>query len=146
MSNTHARSAANPYPEIVIGDGKNDNSNGLVKRINESHNYVKDTLNPDFFTFYELDSFVPFDWKCVIRIWNHGVSDSFIGQKIFDLEDRYFGNPKVQLKLAKKKRLDYLVEAQKTLKNKKDDNGEINEEGKDKIGDMMGEIENKLTI
>lgn len=47
---------------------------------------------PGFFRMYELDAFLPVDWKMELRIMNKNtIGSNMIGKVEIDLEDRLFG-------------------------------------------------------
>ena len=91
-----ALSSANAYPSIQIGDGTNNQSKGINKSIKDSQNYVKNTLNPDFYRFYELDACVPEDWNFKLIIQDHQTfwANSVIGSSVVDIEDRMYADHK----------------------------------------------------
>lgn len=107
-----ARSSANPYPYIIVGDGKNDSNNckfflkiiipALAKFVDDKVSTVHKNLNPNFFNTYQLDAYFPADWKLSLIIKNNAgfFTDKEIGSKDFDLEDRFFGNPTRLHKMA----------------------------------------------
>lgn len=89
-----AMSSADPYPKIQVGDARNDVNAGVCKHISDVNSVDKKTLNPSFFKNYELDAFLPADWKLTLLIYNQGsmLYDSLIGEKEIDIEDRYFSD------------------------------------------------------
>lgn len=88
-----AYSSANPYPEISIGDCCNDSSSGIVKSIKDSQHYIQNTLNPNFYRFYELDSLLPIDWKLIVSLYDYSfLGNRLIGQTQIDIEDRFYSD------------------------------------------------------
>lgn len=93
MAGMSAFSRANSYLEIIVGEDISNSNSKQVKYVNDRNNFVPNTLNPDFFKFYELEAELPQDWKLTINIMskNNTGSDTLIGTTIIDLEDRYLG-------------------------------------------------------
>jgi len=88
-----AYSKANSYIEIKLGDNYESSSEKETKYINDPSSLVENTLNPNFFKFYELEADLPQDWKLEICIKSKGTSsDSLIGSTVIDLENRYLGD------------------------------------------------------
>ena len=96
-SGWNAKSSADAYPEIFVGDRRTDQSSGKTKYIKEAHNRIEGTLNPEFFTSWEFDMELPTDWRMQFWVWDHSTIgfDSLIGISMIDLEDRYFANKTV---------------------------------------------------
>lgn len=114
----NALSSADPYPMVSVGDAKNNIDSGLTKTVNDSNNYVEQDLNPDFYKLYELDAFIPADWKLVLKIYNKGkVMDSLIGEREIDIEDRYFSDIWRLRSYAFQKRSEYYKDKIKRLSN-----------------------------
>lgn len=90
-----ARSAADPYPEVCVGNG--DSGKGLTRKVIDKVIAQKKTLNPDFFRMYELGTVLPDDWKLEIKIKDDGLLTSEIGSTYIDLEDRLFSRPQLLL-------------------------------------------------
>mmetsp|Transcript_18698 Transcript_18698/g.28643 ORF Transcript_18698/g.28643 Transcript_18698/m.28643 type:complete len:123 (+) Transcript_18698:3529-3897(+) len=70
-----ALSTANPYPVILVGDGKNVNVEGgksTLKMINEREEAIENDLNPKLFRTYEFDALLPEDWKMEVGIYDRG--------------------------------------------------------------------------
>ena len=94
LAGARALSSADPYPYITIGDGENDSKTKKIKRINDILNVKLATLNPKFYTTYELDAVFPDDNKLTIEIYDKSsvlYRDKIIGRTIIDLEERRFG-------------------------------------------------------
>ena len=89
-----AKCTANPYLIIKIGEGNNDEGQG-IKYINERDKAKLNNLNPEFYQTYEFEVVFPESWELRIEIWDAGgiISDDMIGYTSIDLEDRYYGNP-----------------------------------------------------
>ena len=105
-------------------------------------NFVPNTLNPDYFKYFELDADLPIDWKLTINIMskNNTGSDTLIGTTIIDLEDRYLGEFRIR-ELLKYKSLEkkyweliYKIEEEE---EKEDDE---NEENSKKIAEIKSKI------
>lgn len=66
----------------------------LAKFVDDKVSTVKQNLNPNFFNTYQLDAYLPADWKLSLMIKNNSgfFQDKEIGTKDFDLEDRFFGD------------------------------------------------------
>jgi len=60
--------------------------------INEKKNYKHETANPEFFTCYEIPTFLPGASVLQIQLWDHQrfLHDELLGETILDLEDRFF--------------------------------------------------------
>jgi hypothetical protein len=78
LAGMNAFCEANPFPEIIIGEKGNGNSD-LIKYVNDSDKAVNNTLSPEFFRMHELDAELPKDWKMVINIKDKGTFDNLIG-------------------------------------------------------------------
>lgn len=63
LAGLQALCSADPFPVIIVGDGKNDTQEQKVKYINERDKEVRQDLNPKFFRSYEFDASFPEDWK-----------------------------------------------------------------------------------
>lgn len=89
-----ALSSADPYPGLSIGDGKNDINSGVSKSVTDANSCVLQNLNPDFFKNYELDGFLPADWRLKLFIYNKGgiLGDKLIGEHECDVEDRFYND------------------------------------------------------
>lgn len=96
-SGYNAKSSADAFPEIFVGDRRTDASSGKTKYIKEPHNRIEGTLNPEFFTSWEFDMELPTDWRMQFYVWDHSSfgMHGLIGVANFDLEDRYFANKTV---------------------------------------------------
>jgi hypothetical protein len=93
MAGMSALSKANSYLEIIVGEEIASSNTKQIKYINDRNNFIPNTLNPDFFKYFELEAELPQDWKLTINVMsksNTG-SDTVIGSTIIDLEDRYLG-------------------------------------------------------
>lgn len=90
----NAMSTANSYPVVSVGDARNDVNSGVTKRVTDEKSPVEQTLNPDYFKMYELDAFLPADWRLVLMVYNKGLMmfDSLIGERVIDVEDRYYSD------------------------------------------------------
>ena len=54
---------------------------------------MPNTLNPEFYRYYELDASLPLDWRFKLSLHdNRMVKDSLIGQTEIDIEDRFYAN------------------------------------------------------
>lgn len=83
---------ANSFIELKLGDNANAGEERGVKYINDVSSLIENTLNPNFFKFYELEADLPQDRRLEIAIKSKGTSsDSLIGSTIIDLENRYLG-------------------------------------------------------
>ncbi len=106
MSGFVAYSRANSYIEIMVGEKYKDADQKQLKYIDDSLNFIPETLNPSFFKTFEMDGDLPQDWKLTINIRSKkegGLgSDSLIGSTVIDLEDRYLGDFKNNLTLSYK--------------------------------------------
>jgi len=93
MAGMSALSKANSYLEIIVGEDITSSNTKQIKYINDRNNFIPNTLNPDFFKYFELEAELPQDWKLTINVMskNNTGSDSLIGSTIIDLEDRYLG-------------------------------------------------------
>lgn len=58
--------SADPFPVIIVGDGKNDTVEQKVKYVNERDKEISQDLNPKFYRAYEFDASLPEDWKVEI--------------------------------------------------------------------------------
>lgn len=89
-----ALSSADPYPVVCVGDSKNDINSGVLKTHSDEKEPARQTLNPEFYRDYDLDSFLPADWKLVLMIYNKEqfLMDRLIGEREIDIEDRYYAN------------------------------------------------------
>jgi hypothetical protein len=69
-------------------------NSGILKSIKDSQNYVPNTLNPEFYRYYELDASLPLDWRFTLSLHDHRLllRDSLIGQTEIDIEDRFYAN------------------------------------------------------
>jgi hypothetical protein len=114
-----AMSSANPYPRVQVGDSKNDVNQGVIKYIKDEKSVVEKDLNPSFFKYYELDAYLPADWRFVLMIYNKGqmMLESLIGEREIDIEDRYFSEIFRLREFAKKKRSEVLNNEIKRLSN-----------------------------
>ena len=65
---------------------------------------MANTLNPEFYRYYELDASLPFDWKFQLSLHDHRflMRDSLIGQTEIDIEDRFYANSDRLLSLVLK--------------------------------------------
>ena len=91
----NAMSSADTFPVVQVGDAENNVNSGVTKKASDDNNVVQNNLNPDYFKMYELDAFLPADWKLVLMIYNKGVAALFnklIGERGIDIEDRYFSD------------------------------------------------------
>jgi hypothetical protein len=92
MAGYSAFCKANAFIELHLGDNYHNNEGKQVKYFNDVTNYVKNTLNPNFFKYFELDGDMPQDWKLNINVRSYnesGLNHSLIGSTTIDLEDRY---------------------------------------------------------
>ena len=57
---------------------------------------MANTLNPEFYRYYELDATLPLDWRSKLCLHDHRMLlvGSLIGQTQVDIEDRF--NPNSQ--------------------------------------------------
>jgi len=84
---------ANSYIEVKLGDFNNTSEEKGIKYINDIGSLVENTLNPNFFKFYELEADLPQDWRLEISIKSKGTSsETLIGSTVIDLENRYLGD------------------------------------------------------
>jgi hypothetical protein len=84
---------ANSFIELKLGDNSNAGEERGVKYINDVSSLVENTLNPNFFKFYEMEADLPQDWRLEISIKSKGTSsDSLVGSTVVDLENRYLGD------------------------------------------------------
>ena len=123
LAGYEGRSSANPYPYLIVGDGKNDVSSGLSKLYDDKQNLKTKELNPSFFTKYSLDTFLPADWNFQLVIkhassWN----STDIGVKSFDLEDRFYGDQFRMNTYSYNLRLEQLKKFEKELKERRGSN------------------------
>ena len=145
MAGMSALSKANSYIEIIVGEentyiifNSRENTKN-IKYINDRLNFVPNTLNPDFFKYFELDADLPQDWKLTINILskNNTGSDTLIGSTVIDLEDRYLGEYRtrelLKLKSLEKNYWDQLSRIQ-----------EVDEENEEFY--KIGEIKSKINI
>ena len=100
----------------MVGENSASSGSKQIKYINDNANFVPNTLNPDFFKFFELEAELPQDWKLTINVMskNTSGSDSLIGTTVIDLEDRYLGEFRTR-ELLKLKSLEkkYYIELEK---------------------------------
>lgn len=112
MSGYKAYCRANSYLELKLGHKYDSSDSKQLKYINDSINYIKDTLNPNFYKYFELEGDLPQDWKLTINVKSKNENtigaDSLIGSTTIDLEDRYLGDYKNQMTLSYKAYEDYL--------------------------------------
>lgn len=115
----NAMSSANPYPKLQVGDGNNDVNQGVTKAVNDEKSFVEKDLNPNFFKYYELDAFLPADWRLKFMIYNKGqmMFDSMIGERDIDIEDRYYSESFRLRNFTKLKRTEKLNAEVKKLSN-----------------------------
>lgn len=115
----NAMSSANPYPRLQVGDASNDVNQGVIKAINDEKSVVEKELNPNFFKYYELDAFLPADWKFKFMVYNKGqmMFDTLIGEREIDIEDRYFSDTYRLRTFTKQKRTEVLNSEIKKLSN-----------------------------
>ena len=88
-------SSADTFPVVQVGDAENNVNSGVTKKATDENNVVQNNLNPDYFKMYELDAFLPADWKLTLMIYNKGLAVLFnklIGERAIDIEDRYFSD------------------------------------------------------
>lgn len=87
-------SSADTYPVVLVGDAENNVNSGVTKKAKDDKSVVEQNLNPDYFKMYELDAFLPADWKLVFMIYNKGsvILDTLIGERAIDIEDRFFSD------------------------------------------------------
>ncbi|KAG1713540.1 hypothetical protein DVH05_001327 [Phytophthora capsici] len=82
--NLHARSSnnkPNPYLRLKLGGN----------RINDQGNACSNTLQPEFFRMFELETTLPGASQLDISVWDRGlISDQLIGSTTIDLEERWF--------------------------------------------------------
>ncbi|OQS05760.1 dysferlin [Thraustotheca clavata] len=73
---------SDPYLKLQLGKIK----------INDRPNYIKKTLNPDFYRAFTLEATIPGTSQLSISVWDYDRigTDDFIGETIIDLEDRWF--------------------------------------------------------
>lgn len=55
---------------------------------------MANTLNPEFYRYYELDASLPLDWRFKLCLHDHRMllGGSLIGQTQVDIEDRFYSN------------------------------------------------------
>jgi len=116
---------ANSFIEIKLGDNQDAEAKTGIKFINDLSSVVKDTLNPNFFKFYELDANLPQDWRIEISIKSQGTSDTLIGSTVIDLENRYLGDTRCR-EILKIKSLIEKYNSQFTNDIKEDPKAELN--------------------
>lgn len=82
---------------------------------------MKQTLNPNFFNTYQLDAYFPADWKLSLSIKNNSglFTDTEIGSKEFDLEDRFFGNITRLNRLSYNLRIEHYSNLKRRLSDKR---------------------------
>jgi hypothetical protein len=91
-----AVSSADTYPEIIIGNDKDI----VGKYINEEMSPETNTLNPNFFRYYNMNASFPTDWRLLINIWDKGSwKSNLVGSTYIDIEDRYFGDENITERL-----------------------------------------------
>eukprot|EP00743_Colponemidia_sp_Colp-15_P011268 GILK01012542.1.p1 GENE.GILK01012542.1~~GILK01012542.1.p1 ORF type:complete len:1447 (-),score=299.86 GILK01012542.1:238-4578(-) len=73
---------SDPYLKIKLGK----------QIISDEHNFIRDTLEPEFFRSFELTTTIPGAATLDIEVWDHdqGDFDDLIGCTKIDLEDRWF--------------------------------------------------------
>eukprot|EP00826_Nyctotherus_ovalis_P008906 TRINITY_DN12317_c0_g1_i4.p1 TRINITY_DN12317_c0_g1~~TRINITY_DN12317_c0_g1_i4.p1 ORF type:complete len:211 (-),score=69.30 TRINITY_DN12317_c0_g1_i4:751-1383(-) len=99
MAGYSANCYANPYLELKVGKG--ENTNGLVRYINDSKHAVKSTLHPKINQMYAMDSTLTDDYKLFIKVKSKGnLMDTLIGGTEIDLEDRYYGDAYNKAKIS----------------------------------------------
>ena len=64
--------SANPFPVIIVGDGRNDTQAQKIKFISDRDKEIQSDLNPKFFRSYEFDATFPEDWRLEIQIYDKG--------------------------------------------------------------------------
>ena len=100
LAGLEGKCSANAYPEVLVGNGENIGEMA-VKIVCDSERSIPQDLNPKFFRMFELDAFLPQDWKLVLRIWNKEfIKDSLIGSVEVDIEDRLWGQPELRQRMT----------------------------------------------
>jgi len=64
---------ANPFPEITLGDGINNQETRRMKWWYDRDKAFAGDLNPKFFLMREVDAVFPEDWKLEVAIHDKGM-------------------------------------------------------------------------
>ena len=85
-------SKANPYPVVSVGPPPKQYE---IDYQAARFHYKPNTLSPEFFRIYDLDAYLPEDWRLEISIWSRveapilgmiANQDILIGSTVIDLE------------------------------------------------------------
>ncbi|KAE9332855.1 hypothetical protein PR003_g14309 [Phytophthora rubi] len=71
---------SDPYLRLKLGSN----------RINDRANACPNTLQPEFFRMFELETTLPGASQLEIGVWDRGLMDQLIGSTTIDLEERWF--------------------------------------------------------
>lgn len=68
LAGMSAMCTANPFAQLQVGDGQNNDREKLQKKMDTKADVIEDDLNPEFLRMCELDARLPEDWKLTIEI------------------------------------------------------------------------------